>query len=72
MINRHRESLQFRSESILLKTCRQVGKSVEYTGLYFLVKLANGGFQGCMSTHYLNLVQQADKSREAMTVTISL
>lgn len=61
VINRHRENLQFRSESILLKTCWQVGKSVEHRGLHFLVQLAYGDFHGCMSMHYWNLVQQADK-----------
>lgn len=72
VINRHRKSLQFRSESTLLKTCRQVGKAVEPTELHYLAELAYGDFQGCMSRYYWNLVQQDDQSREAITETISL
>lgn len=72
VINRHRKSLQFRSESILLETCRQVRKSVEHTELHFLVELAYGDFQGRMSVSYWNLAQQDDQSREAITDTISL
>lgn len=63
VINRHRKSLQFRSESILLKICRQVRKSVEHTELHFFVELACGDFQGCMSMSCWNLVQQDDQSR---------
>lgn len=72
MINRHRKSLQFRSGSTLLKTCRQVGKSVEHTELHFLVELAYGDFQRCMSMSYWNLVPQDDQIREVITDTISL